>query len=166
MRFSRTWMLAVLAACSGPATTDSKATAPNMPDLLHAPSSQDDRMAWWRGARFGMFVHWGLYAIPAGAWNGDTDYGEWIRDSARIPIEQYETFRAQWNPIAFDADAWARMAKAAGMRYLVLTSKHHDGSCLFDSKETDWDVMNTQHGRDICKELAAACARHGVVFCV
>lgn len=123
-------------------------------------------MAWWRDARFGMFVHWGLYAIPAGAWNGKADYGEWIRDSARIPIDRYETFRSQWNPVAFDADAWARTAKAAGMRYLVLTSKHHDGFCLFDSKETDWDVMNTQHGRDICKELAAACARHGVVFCL
>ena len=137
-----------------------------MPDPMRAPSSQDERMAWWRDARFGMFVHWGLYAIPAGSWNGKHDYGEWIRDSARIPIDQYETFRAQWNPVAFDADAWARTAKAAGMRYLVLTSKHHDGFCLFDSKETDWDVMNTQHGRDICKELAAACARHGVVFCL
>ncbi len=137
-----------------------------MPDPTRTPMSQDDRMAWWREARFGMFVHWGLYAIPAGTWNGNTDYGEWIRDSARIPIGQYGSFRPQWNPTAFDADAWARTAKAAGMRYLVLTSKHHDGFCLFDSKETDWDVMNTPHGRDICKELAAACARHGVVFCL
>lgn len=150
--------LALLAACSTGAP-------PAAPDPLRMPADQDERMAWWREARFGMFVHWGLYAIPAGAWQGHTDYGEWIRDSARIPVDTYEQFRPQWNPVQFDADAWARMAKAAGMKYLVLTSKHHDGFGLFDSAETDWDVMNTPHGRDICAELAAACARHGVVFC-
>jgi alpha-L-fucosidase len=122
-------------------------------------------MQWWRDARFGMFVHWGLYAIPAGAWQGGTDHGEWIRDTARIPVDVYDRFQPQWNPTAFDADAWATTAAAAGMKYLVLTSKHHDGFCLFDSAATEQDVMNTPHGRDICAELAAACARHGVTFC-
>ncbi|MCK6447462.1 MAG: alpha-L-fucosidase [Planctomycetes bacterium] len=130
-----------------------------------APISQDERMAWWRDARFGMFIHWGLYAIPAGEWNGETGYGEWIRDSAQIPLETYTKFQAQFDPKAFDADAWAKMAADAGMKYLVITSKHHDGFCLFDSKETDWDVMNTPFKRDVLRELADACARHGVRFC-
>ena len=127
--------------------------------------SQDERMDWWRSARFGMFVHWGLYAIPAGAWQGKTDYGEWIRDSAQIPLEVYERFQSQWNPTAFDADAWARMAKQAGMKYVVITSKHHDGFCLYDSRFTDWDIGRTPHGQDILQQLAAACERHGLRFC-
>ena len=161
MRLPLACLLAALAACS---THDSN-TTPRPPSPTAAPASHDDRMAWWREARFGMFVHWGLYAIPQGAYGGKTDYGEWIRDSAQIPIDTYDRFQSQWNPTAFDADAWARAAKEAGMKYLVLTSKHHDGFCLFDSAETEWDVMNTAHGRDICAELADACERHGVVFC-
>ncbi|MBK8978128.1 MAG: alpha-L-fucosidase [Planctomycetes bacterium] len=129
------------------------------------PLSQDDRMAWWREARFGMFVHWGLYAIPAGAWNGNTDYGEWIRTSAQIPLATYERFQQQWNPVGFDADAWARMAAAAGMKYVVITSKHHDGFCLWDSAQTDWDVGGTPSGRDILRELSDACRRYGIRFC-
>jgi len=122
-------------------------------------------MAWWRQARFGMFIHWGLYSIPAGTWDDRTDHGEWIRDSAQIPVATYERFQPQWNPVKFDAEKWATMAAKAGMKYLVLTSKHHDGFCLFDSKQTDWDVMNTPSHRDVCKELAAACKRHGIAFC-
>lgn len=122
-------------------------------------------MAWWRDARFGMFIHWGLYAIPAGKWNDKTSHGEWIRDTARIPVDTYGKFQPQWNPVNFDADAWAKMAADAGMKYLVITSKHHDGFALFDSKQTDWDVGKTPHGRDILGELAAACARHNVRFC-
>jgi alpha-L-fucosidase len=93
------------------------------------------------------------------------DYGEWIRDSARIPLEQYETLQARFDPVRFDADLWARTAADAGMKYLVITSKHHDGFGLFDSKETTWDVMGTPFRRDVLAELSAACARHGVRFC-
>ncbi len=154
--------LAVLAACSAnPA--NSAAALSQAPKA--AAKAQDSQMEWWREARFGMFVHWGLYAIPAGEWQGNQGHGEWIRDTAKIPVATYEKFQPQWNPTRFDADAWAKMAADAGMKYLVLTSKHHDGFCLFDSKQTEWDVMNTQHGRDICKELKAACDRHGVKFC-
>ena len=130
-----------------------------------AQSEQDQRMTWWREARFGMFIHWGLYAIPAGEWGDRKGHGEWIRTTARIPKETYAKFQPRWNPTKFDADAWARMAKAAGMKYLVITSKHHDGFCLWDSKETDWDVGNTPHKVDIMAELSAACRRHGVRFC-
>ena len=123
------------------------------------------RMEWWRDARFGMFVHWGLYAIPAGKWNGATGHGEWIRDTAHIPLAQYETLRARWNPTKFDPDAWVRAAKDAGMGYLVITTKHHDGFCLFDSRETDWDVMSTPAHRDVMAAIADACRRGGIVPC-
>lgn len=126
------------------------------------PAQQDARMKWWREARFGMFIHWGLYSIPAGKWGDNTGHGEWIRDTAQIPVEEYDKLQPQFNPTKFDADAWAKMAKDAGMKYLVLTSKHHDGFALFDSKFTDWDVMNTPFKRDIIRELAQACRKHGV----
>src|SRR5262249_30331982 len=105
-------------------------------------AAQDPRLDWWRDARFGMFIHWGLYAVPAGEWDGKTGYGEWIMNHAHIPVEEYEKLRARFNPASFDADAIVRAAKNAGMRYIVITSKHHDGFCLFDSKETDYDVMS------------------------
>jgi len=124
-----------------------------------------ERMAWWREARFGLFLHWGLYAVPAGEWKGGTDYGEWIRDSARIPVGEYEGFQGRFDPVEFDPDQWVALAREAGMQYLVITSKHHDGFCLFDSAQTDWDVMETPFGRDIMAELSAACARGGVRFC-
>lgn len=130
-----------------------------------AGTEQDERMAWWRDARFGMFIHWGLYAIPAGKWGAKDSHGEWIRTTAQIPLAEYDKLQPQWNPTGFDADAWAQMAAAAGMKYLVITSKHHDGFCLWDSAKTDWDVGNTPHGRDILRELSEACARHGVKFC-
>ncbi len=123
------------------------------------------RMKWWREARFGMFIHWGLYAIPAGQWKGNTNHAEWIRHTAKIPIEVYDRFVGQFNPVKFDAEQWARMAKRAGMKYLVITSKHHDGFCLWDSKETAYDVMSTPFKRDILKELRAACTKQGVRLC-
>lgn len=130
-----------------------------------APSSDDARMAWWRDARFGLFIHWGLYAIPAGAWNGETHHGEWIRDTAHIPVGEYEALKAQWNPTKFDAARWADIAAKAGMKYVVITTKHHDGFCLFDSAHTDWDVMSTPHGRDIMKEIADAFRARGIRVC-
>jgi len=125
----------------------------------------DERMAWWREARFGLFIHWGLYAIPAGEAGDSKDHGEWIMTTAQIPVEEYEKYAAQFNPVKFDADAWAKMAADAGMKYVVITSKHHDGFCLFDSQHTDYDVMSTPFQRDILKELSEACRRHGLKMC-
>lgn len=149
--------LVALAACSSSGDKDtSQATA---------RSAQDRRMAWWREARFGMFIHWGVYSIPAGEWKGDGRHAEWIRDSAHIPLEEYEQFQSQFDPQKFDAEAWARMAADAGMKYLVITSKHHDGFDLFDSAHSTWDIGGTPCKRDLLGELAAACERHGVRFC-
>jgi alpha-L-fucosidase len=125
----------------------------------------DARMAWWREARFGLFIHWGLYAIPAGEWNGETNHAEWIRTTARIPLETYDQFVGRFNPEKFDAAEWVRLAKDAGMKYIVITSKHHDGFCLFDSEFTNFDVMSTPFGRDILKELSRACRRAGLKMC-
>ena len=126
---------------------------------------RDIRMEWWRDARFGLFIHWGLYAIPAGEWNGKTNYAEWIRNQAEIPIDEYDKFVGQFNPVKFDADKWVSTAKNAGMKYIVITSKHHDGFCLFDSKFTDYDVMSTPLKRDILKDLSEACRNEGIKLC-
>ncbi len=126
---------------------------------------KDQRMKWWREARFGLFIHWGLYAIPAGKWGDKSHYGEWIRHEAQIPLPEYEKLLDQFNPVKFNAKEWVRMAKNAGMKYIVITSKHHDGFCLFDSKVTEWDVMSTPFKRDILKELSDACKEEGIKMC-
>jgi alpha-L-fucosidase len=131
------------------------------------PAEKNKRMAWFREARFGMFIHWGLYAIPAGVWNGKNIPGaaEWILYSAQIRVEDYEPLLGRFEPVKFDAKEWVRIAKDAGMKYIVITSKHHDGFGLWDSKLTEWDVMGTPFKRDILKELAAACKEAGVRLC-
>ncbi|MFT3826909.1 MAG: alpha-L-fucosidase [Chitinophagaceae bacterium] len=131
---------------------------------LHA-QEKDTRMQWWRDARFGLFIHWGLYSIPAGEWNGQTNYGEWIRNNAKIPLETYDKFVTQFNPTKFDAKEWVKMAKDAGMKYIVITTKHHDGFGMFDSKFTDFDIMSTPFQRDVLKELAAVCEKEGIQLC-
>ncbi len=126
---------------------------------------RDPRLNWWRDAKFGMFVHWGLYAIPAGVWKGEEipGIGEWIMYRARIPVREYEQLAKQFNPVKFDAAEWVSLARRAGQKYLVITSKHHDGFCMFDSKVTDYDIVDaTPFGRDPLKELAAECQRQGI----
>jgi alpha-L-fucosidase len=129
-----------------------------------AQQPQADRLAWWREAKFGMFIHWGLYAIPAGEWKGKRipGIGEWIMHNAQIPVHEYEQLVHQFNPTEFNADEWVQLAKEAGMRYITITTKHHDGFCLFDSALTDYDIMSTPFKRDIIRELVDACRRHGI----
>jgi alpha-L-fucosidase len=129
------------------------------------PAQRDARMQWWREGRLGMFIHWGLYAVPAGEWNGNRNHAEWIRHSAKIPKKTYDKFLGQYNPTKFDADQWVLLAKTAGMKYIVITSKHHDGFCLWPSKLTDYDIESTPFKRDILGELTAACKKHGVKMC-
>jgi len=132
---------------------------------IETSEEKDARMEWWRDARFGMFIHWGLYAVPAGEWNGGTNHAEWIRTTAEIPLETYDKFLPEFNPVKFNPVEWVKMAKNAGMKYITITSKHHDGFCLFDSRHTDFDVMSTPFKRDIMKELADACHDEGIKIC-
>jgi len=122
-------------------------------------------MDWWRDARFGMFIHWGLYAVPAGKWGDSTTHGEWIRTTAQIPVGEYDKFVEEFNPTAFDAKAWVKLAKQAGMKYIVITTKHHDGFALFDSALTDFDVMSTPWKKDVMREMAKACRDEGIHLC-
>jgi len=136
---------------------------PASPDSPEA--AQNARLAWFREAKYGLFIHWGLYAIPAGEWRGKRipGSGEWIMNRAKIPVAEYEQLAKQWNPVKFDPEAWVQLAKDAGMKYIVITSKHHDGFALYDSKVSRWDVVDaTPFKRDILKELAAACQKHGM----
>ena len=129
------------------------------------PEQRDARMKWWRRARFGMFIHWGVYSVPAGTYKGKQipGIGEWIMNRGKIPVAEYKQFARQFNPARYDPDAWVRLAKEAGMKYLVITSKHHDGFALFDSAVTDWDVVDaTPYGKDLLAPLAEACRKHGL----
>ncbi|MBN1559650.1 alpha-L-fucosidase [candidate division KSB1 bacterium] len=133
--------------------------------MLVNPLLAEDKMDWWREARFGLFIHWGLYAIPAGEWKGERIPGisEWIMLRAQIPLAEYEALAQQFNPVKYDADAWVRLAKEAGMKYIVITSKHHDGFAMFHSKVSPYNIVDaTPFDRDPLKELAEACARHGL----
>ncbi len=114
----------------------------------------EKRMAWYTEARFGMFIHWGLYAIPA--------RGEWVRSTERIPKEEYMKYFEEFDPVDFDPKKWARTAKEAGMKYVVLTAKHHDGFCLFDSQYTEFKSTNTRCGRDLVKEYVEAVRAEGL----
>lgn len=128
---------------------------------------KDERMAWWRSARFGMFIHWGIYSVPQGRYKGKEikGPGEWIMHNARIPIAEYEGYAKQFNPLKFNAGEWVEIAKGAGMKYMVITSKHHDGFCMFDSKLTNYDIVDaTPFKRDVIKELSLACQKEGIKF--
>lgn len=127
---------------------------------------KNDRMQWWRDAGFGMFIHWGLYSVPAGEYGEEKNHAEWIQETANIPVEEYEKYALQFNPINYNAQDWVRMAKDAGMKYIVITSKHHDGFCLWDSKVSDYDIMDrTPYKKDLLKELADACQKEEIILC-
>lgn len=134
---------------------------------LENREEKDARMAWFRDARFGMFIHWGLYSIPAGEWNGRIYPGasEWLIHHAKIPISKYLPLREQFNPINFDARRWVQIAKSAGMKYIVITSKHHEGFAMWPTSTTDWSIKNTKFSRDPLKELAIACKESNIRLC-
>jgi alpha-L-fucosidase len=133
--------------------------------MKETPAQREQRMAWFNEARFGMFIHWGVYSVPAGEWNGKTNYGEWFMEETKMPVSQYEKFAQQFNPVKFDAKEWVRIAKDAGMKYIVITSKHHDGFGMFRSDLTDWCIKSTPFQRDPLKELADACKQAGITLC-
>ena len=138
----------------------------NLVAKVETKAQHDARMEWWREAKFGMFIHWGVYSVPAGEWNGNTDHAEWIMESAKIPVSRYEQFAKEFNPVKFDAKAWVKTAKDAGMKYIVITSKHHDGFGMWPSALTDWCIKSTPFQRDPLRELSEECRRQGIKFCV
>jgi alpha-L-fucosidase len=123
-----------------------------LPKETEAQKTQ--RMKWWTDSRFGMFIHWGLYALPA--------RHEWVKNNERMTNEQYQKYFEMFNPDLYDPHEWAKMAKAAGMKYVVLTAKHHEGFCLFDSKFTDYKSTNTPCGKDLIKEYVDAFRSEGL----
>ena len=133
------------------------------PNHNETKEQRDARMAWWREAKFGMFIHRGVYSVPAGAYGDKDDYGEWIMHDARIPMAEYAKFTKRFNPVKFNAEEWVKAAKDAGQKYIVITAKHHDGFALFPSKASDYNIRDaTPFKRDPLKELAAACEKEGI----
>lgn len=130
------------------------------------PLTKDQRMAWWREAKFGMFIHWGVYAQFAGVYKGHEQLrggAEWIMNRSKIPVAEYQEMAKSFNPVKYDPDAWVKMAKDAGMKYLIITAKHHDGFALFNSKASKWDITDaTPYGKDLLKPLAEACKKYGI----
>jgi len=163
----RSWVVLLLTCMlvgSAAAIAVSSARAA-LPD--ESKQQMDKRMSWWREGKFGMFIHWGLYAIPAGEWKGKKvpGIGEWIMHRGQIPKEEYAPLQKQFNPVKYDARQWVDVAKRAGMKYIVITSKHHDGFCLFDSKLTDYDMAGTPYGRDLLAPLAEECHKQEIEIC-
>lgn len=161
MGFTRRDFLQVTAPALGAVTFGS-----NLLRLPGAPpGAPATDMTWWREARFGMFIHWGLYSILGGEYGGRTDYAEWIRNNAHIPLHEYNRLVGRFNPVKFDAGEWLGIAKDAGVGYLTITTKHHDGFCLFDSKLTDFCIRSTPFKRDIMREISDAARSHEVRPC-
>jgi len=126
---------------------------------------------WFTDGKFGMFIHWGPYSVLGGEWKGKRieqgDIAEWIMQRFEIPVEEYRKIAATFNPVEFDAEEWVSLAKNAGMKYIIITSKHHDGFAMYDSEVSDYNIVDhTPFGRDPLKELAEACAEAGLRFCV
>ncbi|MDF7824610.1 alpha-L-fucosidase [Pontiellaceae bacterium B12227] len=148
--------LAVLCSLAG-----CRSTTPEPEVVAQSPLEEFEQM------KFGLFIHWGLYAVPAGEWNGQPvrGIGEWIMKWEKIPVPEYEKLATQFNPVKFNGDEWAQLAQDAGMKYVVITSKHHDGFAMFDSKASDFNIVKaTPYGKDPMTDLAQACADRDLKF--
>ncbi|HEX9198646.1 MAG TPA: alpha-L-fucosidase [Acidobacteriaceae bacterium] len=170
-----THVVAIAAMFAAPFSNAQLETSPPIPASDSHPvaaiqdtetaAQRDARMAWWREARFGMFIHWGLYSIPAGTWDGKdiSGIGEWIMNNASIPVADYKALAPKFNPTGFSAHDIVALAKSAGMKYIVITSKHHDGFAMFDSKASDFNIVAaTPFKRDPLKELAEEARKQGL----
>jgi len=169
-------MKAILTACSLLASTlpqvraQSQETprAPAIEELTPAVATRDARLAWWREARFGMFVHWGVYSHLGGVWQGRKygGYAEHIQRAQKIPMPVYrKEVVEKFNPVRFNADKWVDLAKQAGMGYFIITAKHHDGFAMYDSKVSDYNVVKASpFHHDPMTDLQAACKKHGIKF--
>jgi alpha-L-fucosidase len=154
----RKWSMWVLAATLV-APLPTRAETP-----VETPAENAARMAWWREARFGMFIHWGLYSVAGGQWEQQRcqTIASWIGHELRIPPDQYQTLRSGFTAERYDPKQWAALAKRAGMKYAVMTAKHHEGFCLFDSQFTDFDAMTTPARRDVARQFVDAFREAGL----
>ena len=157
--FSAGLFTVIMFSCSSsPANNGSSDPGDSMAEM-----DQDEKMAWWREAKFGLFIHWGVYAVPAGRYADSTHYGEWIMWQAKIPLAEYKEYAREFNPVKYDPAAWVKIAKDAGMRYIVITSKHHDGFALYPSNVTDWDVADASpYGKDLLGPLVEEAKKAGL----
>jgi alpha-L-fucosidase len=162
LRLGRFALITLLAlVCAAPAARLPAADVPS-----ETPEQKAARMKWFADARFGMFIHWGVYSVPAGEWKDHKNFAEWFLEETHMPVSQYEKYAEQFNPVKFDAKQWVATAKGAGMKYIVITSKHHDGFGMWPSEQTDWCIKNTPFKRDPLKELSEACREAGIKFCL
>jgi alpha-L-fucosidase len=147
------WLLVAIGLLTVRGTVGIAAQEPASSD--REPDANARARRWFQDAKFGMFVHWGVYSLLG--------KGEWVMNNDKIPVSEYEKLPPRFNPAKFDADEWVKLARAAGMKYLTVTSKHHDGFCMFDSKLTSYDIVDaTPYGKDPMKALAAACQKQGI----
>ena len=154
-------LLAVAALAAGNIIAQ---TSPD-PYANETAAQRDVRLEWFRAARFGMFIHWGVYSVPAGTYDGKkiSGIGEWIMCNGKIPMAEYQKFAKDYNPTKYNADEWVKLAKEAGMKYIVITAKHHDGFANFATKASPWNIVDaTPYGKDVLQPLAAACRKYGV----
>jgi len=152
-----------LLTASAAGAVKTPADSPVLKDRNETPEQHDARMAWWREAKFGMFIHWSLFSQLGGEWKGKSygGYAEWIMYNAKIPIAEYAAFAKEFNPVKYNAEQWVMSAKNAGMKYMVITAKHHDGFAMFKSAASPFNIVDaTPFGRDPLKELAEACRKH------
>ncbi len=146
-------------------TADAKAQDKAAPIAATPDKDRDARLAWWSDARFGMFIHWGLYAQDGCFWKGQDGKTEHMMRHLQIPIVEYEKIALDFNPVKFSADEWVKVAKDAGMKYMIITSKHHDGFAMYDSPSDNFNIVRRTHwARDPVNELAEACRRQGLKF--
>ena len=161
MRLSRAAMKLILALTAVLAGLPACLAADAAP-AQETPAERDARMEWFRDARFGMFIHWGVYSVPAGEWKGNKSYGEWFLEETKMPVSRVREVRRAVQPGEVRRQAvGARSPRTPGMKYIVITSKHHDGFGMYRSELTDWCIKSTPFQRDPLKELAAACKEAG-----
>lgn len=157
---------ALIAGLSSECVAQSSAVpASTLLPALPAPASPEAKIAWFREAKYGLFIHWGLYALPAGVWKGNPirPSSEWIMAHVPIPVKEYEPLAKQFNPVDFNAEQWVQIAQQAGMKYIVFTAKHGDGFAMYHSQVTPYNIYDaTPFHRDPLRELAEACGRNGM----
>ena len=167
LKFSRSdlWIWMILTCISLPAQLRGQ-TMDEMWDN-RSTEQENNNVQWFKDAKFGLFIHWGLYSHLAGEWNGKRYYGsgEWIMNQAKIPVKLYEEAARSFNPVNFNAEEWAQLAKDAGIKYVVITAKHHEGFAMYDSKVSTFDIVDaTPYKKDPMKALAKAVGKQGIPF--